>query len=429
MGDRRHAPRKPVKSLAYINVNSNNGGILVNLNKAGLAMRVIDPLVTGQHVHLAFLLMLNGIEEAVEVEGQVAWTDELGLSAGIRLNDLAPPSQQLLERWLSLDGGPVGDVGIQPGATQSNQTHQPPHLEPRTAGTPPSPPVVEPVQQENAVADLRQAFAPAGASGAPAKRSAVGSIAARRVRRAAIAACGGIIVLLVGLAGIRLIRNYSAPSLGELSTFVRNVIPWASDGPSAPTVAEQPTTRRRGSKARPRRNNTQGRSLTVSAATEQQAIEQPVSEQPLTKQPVLEQPTKIVARPISRTSHIAVEGSTESRLVPAFNRRAWPDPEGSHNPASILVAQQSPGILPERRVLPVYPPVARQRSIHGSVVVQASIDRDGVVNDVRLVSGDQLLSEAVLEAVKQWRYKPVRDDSESVERESRITVHFNIFAD
>jgi TonB family protein len=58
------------------------------------------------------------------------------------------------------------------------------------------------------------------------------------------------------------------------------------------------------------------------------------------------------------------------------------------------------------RVDPVYPLEARAKKIEGVVVLRIHIDKDGRVKKAEVVSGDPLLSQAALEAVRQWRYKP-----------------------
>ena len=57
-------------------------------------------------------------------------------------------------------------------------------------------------------------------------------------------------------------------------------------------------------------------------------------------------------------------------------------------------------------VQPIYPPLARQARVQGTVVLQAVIDKDGSIKDLTVTSGHPMLIQAALDAVKQWRYKP-----------------------
>jgi len=76
------------------------------------------------------------------------------------------------------------------------------------------------------------------------------------------------------------------------------------------------------------------------------------------------------------------------------------------------------------RVEPVYPPLARQIRLEGTVVLRALIGTHGAVREVQLVSGHPLLVHAALDAVAQWRYQPTLLNGQPVEVETRITVIF-----
>ncbi len=77
-------------------------------------------------------------------------------------------------------------------------------------------------------------------------------------------------------------------------------------------------------------------------------------------------------------------------------------------------------------VRPDYPLLAKQMKVQGSVLLQALIGRDGNIQDLHVLSGPAILSEAARQAVKQWRFKPYMQAGEPVETEARITVNFTI---
>jgi protein TonB len=76
------------------------------------------------------------------------------------------------------------------------------------------------------------------------------------------------------------------------------------------------------------------------------------------------------------------------------------------------------------RVQPIYPPLARQSRIEGSVVLHAVINKDGEVSELQVLSGHPLLVKAALDAVRQWRYSPTLLSGQAVEVETTITVSF-----
>lgn len=77
-------------------------------------------------------------------------------------------------------------------------------------------------------------------------------------------------------------------------------------------------------------------------------------------------------------------------------------------------------------VVPDYPMLARQMKVQGSVILQAMIGRDGLIQDLHVLSGPPILAGAAQEAVKQWHFKPHYQGTEAVETQTKITVNFTI---
>jgi periplasmic protein TonB len=78
------------------------------------------------------------------------------------------------------------------------------------------------------------------------------------------------------------------------------------------------------------------------------------------------------------------------------------------------------------RVIPPYPPLARQARVAGLVQLLGIISRDGRIQQLRVVSGHPLLVPAALDAVKQWTYRPTLLNGEPVEVVAPITVQFTL---
>jgi TonB family protein len=70
---------------------------------------------------------------------------------------------------------------------------------------------------------------------------------------------------------------------------------------------------------------------------------------------------------------------------------------------------------------PSYPAIAAKMRIEGVVKLDITIDPDGSVSDVKVVSGHQLLSQAAVEAVKKWHYEAA--DGKSTQS---VSVEFNL---
>jgi TonB family protein len=78
------------------------------------------------------------------------------------------------------------------------------------------------------------------------------------------------------------------------------------------------------------------------------------------------------------------------------------------------------------RVEPEYPEEAREKHIQGPVVLLVHINREGVVEELELSSGDPLLGHAAIDAVKQWKFKPHIINDGPVEMETTVTLNFRL---
>ncbi|HLK33915.1 MAG TPA: TonB family protein, partial [Terriglobales bacterium] len=78
------------------------------------------------------------------------------------------------------------------------------------------------------------------------------------------------------------------------------------------------------------------------------------------------------------------------------------------------------------RVEPIYPAMAKQGGIEGSVVLDATVNKSGRVDNLQVISGNSLLVAAAVQAVRQWRYRPYRLNDQVIEVPVRITLNFKL---
>jgi TonB family protein len=78
------------------------------------------------------------------------------------------------------------------------------------------------------------------------------------------------------------------------------------------------------------------------------------------------------------------------------------------------------------RVEPDYPEQARQQQIQGPVVLDVRTRRDGTIQELKLLSGQRLLADAAIAAVKQWRFRPQLVKGEPVEMQTTVTLNFKL---
>ena len=77
-------------------------------------------------------------------------------------------------------------------------------------------------------------------------------------------------------------------------------------------------------------------------------------------------------------------------------------------------------------VPPVYPEIARQARVSGTVILEAVIDESGVVRDVKVLRSVELLDRAAVEAVRKWRYTPTRLNGVAVPIIMTVSVAFSL---
>ena len=103
--------------------------------------------------------------------------------------------------------------------------------------------------------------------------------------------------------------------------------------------------------------------------------------------------------------------------------------KSADNRSSRINAQRIRTAQPPRlltRVEPVYPPLAKQARVQGTVRFTAIIGKDGRVQNLQLVSGHPLLVSAAQDAVKQWIYKATVFNGEPVEVVTQVDVNFTL---
>lgn len=134
-----------------------------------------------------------------------------------------------------------------------------------------------------------------------------------------------------------------------------------------------------------------------------------------------------------------IPGGVPGALLDAIVRRVAPpkpvaapaaQPPPAPAPAAEIVRIKVGGHVQQgmllHRVIPVYPPLALQARISGSVNLVGVIGTDGRIRGLELTSGHPLLVPAALEAVRQWVYRPTFLNGDPVEVIAPICVTFTL---
>jgi cell division protein FtsN len=100
--ERRQSPRTTVNRLAYINLESNNGAIVLNVSNGGLCFHAVDPVQRNGTIRFWFL----DHNHQIEADGKLAWMDETQKTGGLRFTTLSAEARLQIRDWISPSATP-----------------------------------------------------------------------------------------------------------------------------------------------------------------------------------------------------------------------------------------------------------------------------------------------------------------------------------
>jgi protein TonB len=103
-----------------------------------------------------------------------------------------------------------------------------------------------------------------------------------------------------------------------------------------------------------------------------------------------------------------------------------PPPGTAATPRRITVGGGVQGAMAISKPSPVYPQEARQARIQGVVKLRVVIDDEGKIAELQVISGHPLLTQAAVDAVKTWRYRPTILNNFPVQVATTIDVNFEL---
>ena len=95
--DRRYSTRHRVKTLAYVDLGLDNGGMLINVSEGGLSFQGIHPLELGQRLLIG--LKPPGSDQSFKATGEVAWLCDSRKGGGLRFIELPKNTKDLIKEW------------------------------------------------------------------------------------------------------------------------------------------------------------------------------------------------------------------------------------------------------------------------------------------------------------------------------------------
>jgi hypothetical protein len=102
--ERRRLPRLRLPSLAYVEVDSDNGGILLNLSETGLALQAVAPFSSLTRVTLR--IQPPKPRKRLDLQAEITWLSESKKEAGLQFLELEDDTRIEIANWISAEGGP-----------------------------------------------------------------------------------------------------------------------------------------------------------------------------------------------------------------------------------------------------------------------------------------------------------------------------------
>jgi TonB family protein len=95
-----------------------------------------------------------------------------------------------------------------------------------------------------------------------------------------------------------------------------------------------------------------------------------------------------------------------------------------HLPDDAVRALSLTGDGPVEVVRPTYPIAAKKAGVHGTVLLEVVVAENGAIEKATAISGPPMLRKVAVDAVRQWRYKPLIRDGKPAKRDTTVAVRF-----
>lgn len=107
----------------------------------------------------------------------------------------------------------------------------------------------------------------------------------------------------------------------------------------------------------------------------------------------------------------------------SWGNETW-HPTGADAPKIVRISASKLESVVIKRVSPTYPEEAKKSGLSGAVSISVIIDEEGNVTSARASSGPPVLQEAAVQAVRQWKFKPMTLSDVPVKLIGTITMNF-----
>lgn len=438
--ERRRQPRLRLRSLAYIELGEDNGGIVLNIGEGGVAVQLAMPLLGDDLPRIR--LQLPQSKNRIEMSGEIAWVSESKREVGIHFVRVPVEARNQIGAWISLEspraqfqGGTdtVAEKGKQPLAMATTPQSKSPIAQDFTSGVRaerrkadsvlfPNVDFSSPRPTRSVLAPVRAAQTPRPTGESeqePRERTPVSpvNLGAERWGWWAVAALMCALLAISFAIGVTI----GGGALGKWPMKIEETKQAKSEpakGTEAPPANLTATAHNPPQEdvSQPPVDNLPPERLDSKIASKSGALNEPRDAIPAGAA-VIGSPTFPLELP--------EEAVSASASVAITSRRSIPMPPGNvpHKPPRDT--NLSVGKL-IRHVGPFYPPDAKQQHVEGIVRLHAVIGTDGMIRSLVPMSGPPLLVRAAMNAVNEWRYDPTLLDGHPIETQDEIRLIFRV---
>ncbi|HTS11003.1 MAG TPA: TonB family protein [Candidatus Limnocylindrales bacterium] len=371
--NRRGFVRRDVRSLAYVDLGHDNGGIVLNMSEGGLA---VHSAVSLDDTYLpAIRFQLPQCPDWIEARGQIVWTSDSKRQAGISFVEIPALARRQIRQWIAANhrgtsaSEPLGWVALPRTTALASATSKAAPSEDgasrdrsRVALTPPALSLAF-EKSKNAPAVLQTSLRTPQRPPEPGLSILFADTAVERPE-ARSQGWWGFLSFLGMLAIVSFIIGLAA-GRGDFSRLGRFFYKSVAHADASPQLA----------------------SAIPAAVTPASAIVPP---------------------PVGRVT------IASRAYVPVVA----PDPLGAPKVDRLQVGQV------ERRVEPDYPLEARIQKIEGTVQLRVSVAATGFVQHISVIAGPSSLIQPAIAAVREWHYKPTLLDGHPIETEQEVAIVF-----
>lgn len=466
--DRRACMRHPIRSLAYVELDEGNGGIVLNISEGGLAVQAVTSLMDDLLPGVRF--QLSETESWIEANARITWTSESRKLAGLEFIGLPDESRVRIREWLGRESLPATPADAAETATVAEPVAETPD-EHKIAE--PTPPLSEPVlatefDVPREIAELESAE-PKLELASLALADLLTSVT-DHVPEVALAASAlpvpepaakksfhveklvannwSAVTLLLFLAVVSLAAGWAAGE-GSLGRYLGKIRGIPSQIVAQNSMAGSASAGRGAHISEIEVVNASNQHWTIpfngplnspADFSRHQASAGPSSATVLRKPDIgfrtwvltppsqsrstsdagalKEPPPELSVSSAGGENVLTASGALSQHAVASIPALAVPAP-----PTPTGIVKQGQLIY---RVDPTYPMIAKEQRAEGTVRLNVTVGPDGIVRGVALLGGPRLLVDAAERAVRQWRYTPTLLNGEPVEFQREVDLTFRL---